>query len=87
MACQRDYSPFYKISPCRGNKACAQAWSCNSRCLQKYATTSCSDCILLALSCIDFVNSCLLLDKEFVKLLLSLDKVLFSVTILENSLR
>ena len=54
-----------KLALAEEDKARAQAWSCNSCCLQNYATTSCNACILLVLCYIDFVKSCSLLDKEF----------------------
>lgn len=50
-----------KLATAEEGKAHAQTWSCSS-CPQKYAKASCNDCILCY---IDFVDSCLLLDKNF----------------------
>lgn len=50
-----------KLALAEEDKAHAQTWSCSSCHLQKY----CSDCILLVLCYIEFVNSYLIFDKEF----------------------
>lgn len=54
-----------KLALAEEDKARAQTWSCNSCCLQKYASTYCGDCVLLVLCYIEFVNSYLIFDKEF----------------------